>query len=215
MGREVNGALLRTHAGRPHALNPARYTCYRATGPIVVDGKLDEPSWLAAPRSSPFVDIVTGEPAWFDTRVAMLWDDEHLYFGFAVEETDVGATLTFSGSPLTQQLTKGLNLEKGKAQFGVLRQIRVPDRNELARIAKRKRLQEHRVNQAEDGSVRPNAKRQRQYGDRRKPRRACECPNRVSQVLHEINSRTGLPTCSFVDRIPARPRESAVFHHRL
>jgi hypothetical protein len=95
----VNGALLRTHAGRPQALNPARYTCYRAAGPIVVDGKLDEPSWLAAPRSSPFVDIVTGEAAWFDSRVAMLWDDEHLYFGFTVEETDVWGTLTFSGSP--------------------------------------------------------------------------------------------------------------------
>ena len=63
-------------------------------GPIVVDGKLDEPSWQMAPKSTPFVDIVTGEPAWFDTRVALLWDDEHLYFGFWVEETDVWGTLT-------------------------------------------------------------------------------------------------------------------------
>jgi hypothetical protein len=31
---------------------PARYTCYRASGPIRVDGKLDEPSWLAAPKSN-------------------------------------------------------------------------------------------------------------------------------------------------------------------
>jgi hypothetical protein len=72
----------------------AEYTCYRAPGPIRIDGKLDEPSWLAAPRSSPFVDIVTGKPAWFDTRVALLWDDEHLYFGFTAEETDVWASLT-------------------------------------------------------------------------------------------------------------------------
>jgi hypothetical protein len=36
------------------------------------------------------VDIVTGQPGWFDTRVALLWDDEHLYFGFWVIETDVG-----------------------------------------------------------------------------------------------------------------------------
>src|SRR5215471_14473595 len=49
---------------------PARYTCYRAAGPIVVDGKLDERSWQLAPQSTPFVDIVTGEPAWFDNRVA-------------------------------------------------------------------------------------------------------------------------------------------------
>ncbi len=72
----------------------AHYTCYRTAGPIRVDGRLDEPSWQAAPRSQPFVDIVTGEPAWFDTRVALIWDDDCLYFGFTCEETDVWATLT-------------------------------------------------------------------------------------------------------------------------
>jgi hypothetical protein len=72
----------------------AHYTCYRAAGPIAIDGCLDEPSWLAAPRSAPFVDIVTGKPGWFDTRVALLWDDQNLYFGFTAEETDVWATLT-------------------------------------------------------------------------------------------------------------------------
>ncbi len=82
---------------------PARYTCYRAAGPIAIDGKLDEPSWLAAPKSTPFVDIVTGEPAWFDTRVAMLWDDEHLYFGFWVEENDVWGTLTERDSKIYEE----------------------------------------------------------------------------------------------------------------
>ncbi len=72
----------------------AHYTAYRAAGPITLDGKLDEPSWAMAPRSSAFVDIVTGEPGWFDTRVAILWDDENLYFGFRAEEPDVQATLT-------------------------------------------------------------------------------------------------------------------------
>ena len=76
------------------APDPARYTCYRAAGPIVIDGRLDEPSWLAAPKSSSFVDIVTGAPAWLDTRVALLWDDAYLYFGFTAEEPDVQATLT-------------------------------------------------------------------------------------------------------------------------
>lgn len=58
-----------------------------------IDGRLDEPSWIAAPQSTPFVDIVTGEPAWFQTTVAMLWDDACLYFGFTAEESDVWATL--------------------------------------------------------------------------------------------------------------------------
>src|SRR5690349_15406166 len=72
----------------------AHYTAYRAAGAITVDGRLDEPSWALAPQSTAFVDIVTGKPAWFETRVAILWDDENLYFGFRAEEPDVWATLT-------------------------------------------------------------------------------------------------------------------------
>lgn len=72
----------------------AHYTSCRAEGPITIDGRLDEPSWQLAPWSTPFVDIVTGSPAWFDTRVAILWDDDCLYFGFKAEETDVRAFLT-------------------------------------------------------------------------------------------------------------------------
>ena len=85
------------------AITPARYTCYRAAGPIHIDGKLDEPSWQLAPRSTPFVDIVTGAPAWFDTRVALLWDDQCLYFGFWVEETDVWGTLTERDSKIWEE----------------------------------------------------------------------------------------------------------------
>ena len=50
-----------------------------------------------------FVDIVTGEQAWFDTRVALLWDDEYLYFGFWVEETDVWGTLTERDSKIYEE----------------------------------------------------------------------------------------------------------------
>lgn len=78
----------------PDPPQPARYTCYRAAGPLVIDGRLDEPSWLAAPKSSRFVDIVTGDPAWYDTHVALLWDDSYLYFGFTAEEPNVSATFT-------------------------------------------------------------------------------------------------------------------------
>src|SRR5260370_21696280 len=81
----------------------AEYTCYRAAGPILVDGKLDEPSWQAAPRSAPFVDMVSSEAAWFDPRVAMLWDDDYLYFGFRAEETDVWGTLTERDSKIYEE----------------------------------------------------------------------------------------------------------------
>jgi hypothetical protein len=83
--------------------NVARYTCYRTNSPIQIDGKLDEPCWSLAPVSTPFVDIVTGEPAWFDTRVRLLWDDEYLYFGFTAEETDVWGTLTERDSKIYEE----------------------------------------------------------------------------------------------------------------
>jgi hypothetical protein len=72
----------------------ARYTAYRADGPIAVDGRLDEPSWALAPRSPRFVDLVTGAPTIHDTRAAVLWDDDYLYIGFWVEEPFVEAKLT-------------------------------------------------------------------------------------------------------------------------
>ncbi len=56
-----------------------------------------------AAKSSAFVDIVTGEPAWFDTRVALLWDDAYLYFGFQAEETDVWGTLTERDSKIYEE----------------------------------------------------------------------------------------------------------------
>jgi hypothetical protein len=73
---------------------PARYTCQRTAGEMRIDGLLDEVSWQKAVRSEPFVDIVSGEAAWYETRVALLWDDRYLYFGFTIPETNAAATLT-------------------------------------------------------------------------------------------------------------------------
>lgn len=70
------------------------YTCFQTPETILVDGRLDEPVWNAAPWSKPFVDIVTGRPAWFDTRVALLWDAKYLYFGFRAEEPFLRGHLT-------------------------------------------------------------------------------------------------------------------------
>ena len=80
----------------------ARYTAYRTADPIAVDGHLDEPSWLAAPRSPRFRDLVHGEPGIHDTRSAVLWDDRNLYVGFWIEEPFVTATLTERDAPIYQ-----------------------------------------------------------------------------------------------------------------
>src|SRR5262245_24492194 len=72
----------------------ARYTAYRVSETIKVDGKLEEKAWQGVARSPRFVDILTGKPTMYDTRTAVLWDDENLYVAFWVEEPNVAATLT-------------------------------------------------------------------------------------------------------------------------
>jgi hypothetical protein len=77
-------------------IEPRGYVCYRAPGPITVDGRLDEPAWQAAPWTEDFVDIEGDRrprPR-FRTRVRMLWDDRYLYIAAEMEEPHVWATLT-------------------------------------------------------------------------------------------------------------------------
>lgn len=70
------------------------YTCYRTSRPPTITGDLSQAVWKLAPRSPRFSDMVTGDPGYFDTRAAALWDDENLYIAFDVEEPFVEAHLT-------------------------------------------------------------------------------------------------------------------------
>ena len=72
------------------------YDCFRTTGKIKVDGRLDETDWQAAALSEAFADIrgVDFQPAPIkETRMKMLWDDEFLYIAGIIEEDDVTASL--------------------------------------------------------------------------------------------------------------------------
>ena len=55
----------------------------RATGPVSVDGRLDEAAWRAAPLIRGFrqVEPLQGQPARPDTRVRILFDEHNLYIG--------------------------------------------------------------------------------------------------------------------------------------
>ena len=65
----------------------------QVTGPIIVDGKLDEPIWAKGPWNSCF-SVVSAEPvekgqARVQTRFKVLHDDEALYVGVACDEPDL------------------------------------------------------------------------------------------------------------------------------
>lgn len=78
----------------------AKYTAFRTSHPLKIDGKLDEAAWQNAPRSPRFVDLISGQATKFDTRAALLWDDDFLYIGYWVEEPNVQAQLTKRDSPI-------------------------------------------------------------------------------------------------------------------
>lgn len=75
---------------------PRHYVCYRASSPPVIDGRLDEAAWRAAPWTDLFVDIEGGsrpQPR-FRTRAKMLWDADRFYLAADMEEPDIWGTLT-------------------------------------------------------------------------------------------------------------------------
>lgn len=79
---------------------PRGYVCYRADGPIAVDGRADEPAWDGAPWTEYFRDIEGDrkpKPR-FKTRAKMLWDDTFFYVHVELEEPHVWATLTKKNS---------------------------------------------------------------------------------------------------------------------
>ena len=69
------------------------YTCYYTDEPVVIDGRLNDAVWDKAEWTGRFVNLVTGEPMKYDTRVKMLWDDENFYVAYFVEEEDIRGRL--------------------------------------------------------------------------------------------------------------------------
>ena len=75
---------------------PQGYVCHHTTGPLKIDGRLDEADWQRAPWTRRFQDIEgDAKPApRFRTRAKMLWDERYFYVGAELEEPHVWATLT-------------------------------------------------------------------------------------------------------------------------
>ena len=67
-----------------------RLPATRASGPIALDARLDEPSWAGAPVAKNFIqnDPREGNPATFDTEVRMVYDEAALYIGLWARDDD-------------------------------------------------------------------------------------------------------------------------------
>lgn len=71
-----------------------RYECLRTEETMVIDGRLDEAAWSQARWSEPFGMIHDGSATPYETRVAMLWNDDYLFVGYRVEDPDIRAVMT-------------------------------------------------------------------------------------------------------------------------
>eukprot|EP01089_Gocevia_fonbrunei_P002709 TRINITY_DN12616_c0_g1_i2.p1 TRINITY_DN12616_c0_g1~~TRINITY_DN12616_c0_g1_i2.p1 ORF type:complete len:310 (+),score=35.96 TRINITY_DN12616_c0_g1_i2:149-1078(+) len=71
-----------------------KYNAYKVSSPPQIDGRLDDLVWQTAPTSPRFRDLISGEKTIYDTRAAVLWDEEYLYIAYWIEEPNVQATLT-------------------------------------------------------------------------------------------------------------------------
>lgn len=68
-------------------------TCRKATGPMLIDGKLDEPCWANAVEVTGFRIAETQGLARTQARVKLLYDDTALYLGGVIEDQDLYADL--------------------------------------------------------------------------------------------------------------------------
>ncbi len=78
----------------------AGYAVWRASGPITIDGKADEPAWKKAKRSPAFVDAEGGPKTGKETRAQLLWDDENLYVFISAQDDDVFSPYKKHDEPL-------------------------------------------------------------------------------------------------------------------
>lgn len=88
---------------QPDVKPPPALEVHRATGPIRIDGKLNENDWESATQTSMFVNTRTGGAAPFEASARVLWDDDYLYVAFEVQDDFVKNTIRRRDGHLWEQ----------------------------------------------------------------------------------------------------------------
>jgi len=72
---------------------PKHYVITKNSGPIVIDGIANEPSWQLALFSDSFIDIEGIKTPKYNTKIKMLWDDNYLYIYSQMQEPHIWGNL--------------------------------------------------------------------------------------------------------------------------
>ena len=80
---------------------PRVYEIRRTSGPIVIDGRLEESAWRKAPTAGPFHFNwwTKGEKEQTDAR--LLWDDDNLYVSWYCHDRHISASVTERHGPVS------------------------------------------------------------------------------------------------------------------
>ena len=78
------------------------YTIYRTSDPLLIDGKLQERAWLAAPDVGEFLFPWWQEGKKDRTEARMLWDETYLYVAFTTYDTHISAVLNKRDDPVSK-----------------------------------------------------------------------------------------------------------------
>ncbi len=81
---------------------PPEYLLHRTGTAITVDGKLDEPAWVAAPSVGPFHFTWYKQGKKEQTFAKMLWDDEHLYVAHVCQDAHITARCSEHDGPVAK-----------------------------------------------------------------------------------------------------------------
>lgn len=103
--RENRAQALTVRVAQAGTVEPevARVVARRATGVLVLDGKLDENDWLSAQPTAPFVQTMTGAKGAFVASARVLYDEKHLYVGYRVEDDYLKCTFEKPDDHLWEQ----------------------------------------------------------------------------------------------------------------
>jgi len=88
-------------------------TVPQISGPIVLDGKLDEPEWSVAVSLDPFVRAPDGPPAGDRVRARALWSRQYLYVAFEVRDALLVSQFTERDSEIYTQDAVEVFLDEG------------------------------------------------------------------------------------------------------
>jgi hypothetical protein len=81
---------------------PPKYKILRTGSPILVDGRLDEPAWVAAPNMGPF------HFPWYEmgqqeqTIAKILWDNQYIYIAHICQDAHITAQYLRHNDPIPE-----------------------------------------------------------------------------------------------------------------